>query len=655
MKKLYLLIVLASLTGHLLAQVSVIFAEDFENGVFASNIVPRVNLSGMDGIVEIVDGDGLNNSKGLKIGKLSDNSGFTTNALDIQLDLSNRSDVEMTFWIADDGDETNSEDGIFFSDNSGSSFTKVLSLYPDQWCDNRFGQHPVIDVDELAAIHGLSLSRNFVIRFQQYGDKDFRGSSTSADGLYMDDIQIYDPNLTYASLPFSDGFENGFLENHWSWNSAENTAVEPSAFAKTSPMSLVEVIDDEGVDNSYGLVMGRRCDGAFSVNAIDLHLNLQNQSDVEFSFWISDEGDQTDRDDGIYFSDDGGVNFVKALDFYPEEWCDNRFGQHPPLDIDRISSALGLDLTSNFIIRFQQRGDNDFSGTSTSSDGFYLDNVEVYNPNTVYATLPYKEDFETGFFENEWLWRHAENSSSVPSNFAITSPMNVIEVRDDTGRDRSFGAVMGRRCDGAFTVNALDLHLNLLNEEDISMNFWMADNGDETDEDDGIYFSDNAGMTFTKVSDFNFESAPDNRFQEYSVNVSELLLINDLEASDQFVIRFQQRGEDDFSGTATSSDGIYLDDINIASMTSTTNDLMRNEGISIFPNPCQDKVQISIDHNNFKKFMLMDISGKVLERQSIFNGEKLIQLNMSTIPSGLYVIMLVQENGQSIVKRFIKN
>ena len=191
-------------------------------------------------------------------------------------------------------------------------------------------------------------------------------------------MKVYDPGLTYATLPFEDDFNTGVFKDSWAWNFADQTSTVASDFGITSPMSKVAIEDGVGVDYTNGVAIGRRCDGAFTTNALDLHLNLSNQTNVEMTFWIADWYDETDTDDGIYFSDDGGSTFVKVLNFKPSEWCDNTYGQHPPLDVDKLASEAGLNLTSQFVIRFQQRGENDFTGAYfASGDGFYLDDISV--------------------------------------------------------------------------------------------------------------------------------------------------------------------------------------------------------------------------------------------------------------------------------------
>ena len=138
-----------------------------------------------------------------------DNSG-TTNALDLHLNLQGKSQVNMTFKIHDISDEDNPQDGIYFSNDAVKTFKKVFDFKPESWCD-QYGQFPPFDIDELARKVNLSFTSQFVIRFQQHDDGDFGYGSIVPDGFYLDDVKVYEPKLTYATLPFSDGFENSVL------------------------------------------------------------------------------------------------------------------------------------------------------------------------------------------------------------------------------------------------------------------------------------------------------------------------------------------------------------------------------------------------------------------------------------------------------------
>ena len=125
-------------------------------------------------------------------------SAISTNSMDLSVDLTGYSPVMLEFRHRESpsggGDEAHAGDGIFFSDDSGATFTKVydLDVSSTTW------QQVSLNVHDLAISHGLAPAANFVIRFQQEDNY-----SWPQDGREFDDIRVYsNPDLenTYLSL-----------------------------------------------------------------------------------------------------------------------------------------------------------------------------------------------------------------------------------------------------------------------------------------------------------------------------------------------------------------------------------------------------------------------------------------------------------------------
>ena len=85
------------------------------------------------------------------------------------------------------GDETHTQDGVYFSSNGGTSYVKVYSLNGGSYSDNTWRTF-TLDVDALAAANGLALSSTFVVKFQQYDDYPI-----ATDGFAFDDISVTVP------------------------------------------------------------------------------------------------------------------------------------------------------------------------------------------------------------------------------------------------------------------------------------------------------------------------------------------------------------------------------------------------------------------------------------------------------------------------------
>ncbi len=565
--KLYkqvLLLALVLLSAALRAQ-TIIFQDGFEDGSFKAEWTARPGASG--GVVQ-VQSTYQNFTKTANtgfyaavMGRSSDGA-LTTNQLDLKLDLSTRTQVEMTFNILDYNDETHPQDGIYFSNDGGATFKKVYNFLPELWNAN-YGQLPALDIDKLAADASLTLTDKFIIRFQQYDDADFDGSYDE-DGFLIDDVSVYVPVLTYATLPFTDGFEAATFGNSWKRADAfrkGNTGTEASNLpdATVEVASAYQNFTKTSATGFNAVVMGRRSDGNLATNALDLHLNLAGQTQVEMTFNILDYNDETHPQDGIYFSNDGGATFKKVYNFLPELW-NNNYGQPPALDIDKLAADASLTLTDKFIIRFQQYDDADFDG-SYDEDGFLLDDVSVYVPTLTYATLPFTDGFEAATLGSSWKRADAFRLGSTASeNEVLPEGWVALSITPRAG----LGAIhLGKLYDGGYNVNALDLYVNLATASLLELKFWLRDNNDETQPKDGIYLSTNEGATFTKVYDFTPETYTDNAYQFFNLNLKQLAEAKGITAfSEKSIIRFQQYDDSDFNGSY-GADGIWLDDIQL--------------------------------------------------------------------------------------------
>ena len=637
------------------------FADNFETGRLGNSwawrfaeqtAAPALNVSRPSNLVEVKSGIGFNSSNAVRMGSLCDNANNSqiTNALDLHLNLANKTQVEMTFRIEDNFDENHPQDGIYFSNDGGLNFKKVFDFKPELWC-NQYGQFPPFDIDQLATKAGLALTSQFIIRFQQHDDDDFNGTNGS-DGFYIDDVNVYEPVLTYASLPFLDNFELGRLGNSWAWRFAEQTAAP--AVDVSRPSNLVEVKSGIGFNSSNAVRMGKLCDddnNAEVTNALDLHLNLASKTQVEMTFKIEDNFDENHLQDGIYFSNDGGLNFKKVFDFKPELWC-NQYGQFPPFDIDQLATKVGLTLTSQFVIRFQQHDDDDFNGTN-GSDGFYIDDVNVYEPILTYATLPFSDNFEAARLGNSWAWRFADQTATPAVDFTRTS--NTVEIKSGIGVNNTSAVRMGRLCDNdnnAETTNALDLHLNLSTRKGVELSFQMLDNSDETNLQDGIYFSNNGGTSFTKVWNFDFDRTVDGQYIEYKINLDSLILRYGLTYTSQFIIRFQEHDDDDFNGT-NGADGIYIDNINLKSNTTGIKEQEINSHLSISPNPANDRLNINYTEGSLKHLKISNLMGQVVIEKTV--GSSQTDVNTQSLAKGLYLLTVTTMDGQQATKSFVKD
>nr|WKN39586.1 fibronectin type III domain-containing protein [Tunicatimonas sp. TK19036] len=526
-----------------------LFAEDFEAAP-ASAWTP---LPGKDhGVVEIITTGAPSKNHVARLGRSTDGP-FTTNRLDLSLDLALYSQVALQFDLYHYYEETDPQDGIYLSVDSGRYFVKIYSFSFEQWAPKTTGTIPPLNLNVLAAAQGLKLSKNTIIRFQQYGNKDFNGGAEFSDGIQLDNIRLFVPNNIYARLPFQETFEGE------TWSSAisvGNTQTSDPTYAP-SPFGVVEIIP---FDEQQGRVvrMGSQFDNLYTTNALDLHLDLSSQANVELSFKVLNNLDETHPQDGIYFSHDAGKHFVKVFDFDFENWRQRKFGAYPPININRLARQHRLPLTANFVIRFQQHDDSDFEGSRLTSDGIYLDDIVVQEVHQTYAAYPFTEDFEADSLAS--YWKHGL-PNLLDTAFAIT-PTGTVEFVSTPNNGQAIR--LGNTVDRLYTTNALDLYVDLSQAKNPELSFQILDHYDETHPQDGVYFSNDAGEHFVKVVDFDGDNWADNIWGNFhALDLREISAQHRLSLTNQFVIRFQQHDDDDFEGTRTISDGIYLDQITI--------------------------------------------------------------------------------------------
>ncbi|NUO80165.1 T9SS type A sorting domain-containing protein [candidate division KSB1 bacterium] len=457
------------------------------------------------------------------------------------------------------------------------------------------------------------------------------------------------------TIIFSDNFEKGRFDStstgYWQAQPGANGGVARVA-------STIQGVG-AGHQSLYGAAMGKENDGNTTLNHLDLHLNLSGYTQVEFSFWIRDHFDDSDPDDSMWFSDDGGANFTKIQEFNPSEW-DDEWGQFPTFDLDRLAAKFSLRLTSQFVIRFQQSGVTDFSGDySYSKDGIFLDDVMVISRPITYAALPFEEGFATATLGNSWTWSDptfanvtTEPGTVRPEGFA-TITGNIQGV--GAARRGLFGAALGRRSDGRNTTNALDLHVNLSGQAQVELKFWIKDRSDDTDAYDGIFFSPDAGENFIKIYSTDPSNLPDDQYQQVILDLKRILIDSlGVSFTAQSVIRFQQYGATDFLGDYTyHKDGVCLDDISVIGNTTSVerndDEAKAPSAFSLFqnhPNPFNPSTQIFFALPTAQKVTLkvFDLTGKevvtLLRNEHRAAGVHAITFEAQKLPSGIYLYRL---------------
>jgi hypothetical protein len=165
----------------------------------------------------------------------------------------------------------------------------------------------------------------------------------------------------------------------------------------------VAVSDTHAYSGTYSLQLDdARDDSIESMAAAILAVDLAGQSDVMLDFWWREFLDESDEEDGVFISDDGGATWQCILAF-----DGGGLWQRQVVDLDAAAAAHGLALNDLLLIKFQFYDDDPIP-----SDGYAIDEVRL-RPNAAPALswpggLNYEEDGlhpESGGIEDDYTYR----------------------------------------------------------------------------------------------------------------------------------------------------------------------------------------------------------------------------------------------------------
>ncbi len=267
---------------------------------------------------------------GIALGKSSDSNleADNTNALDLHINLAsyeNCDSVELTFWVNDIQDENSFFDGIFLSSDGGNSFTSsaAVNFFPQNI--NSYTQINLDLDDTINNDPDLAFSETFVIRFQQYDNKDFEnGNSDSEDGIFIDDISITAgcaPNLDCsngpilainntepACSPLSGSISVSASSGNSPYSYSLNNGAPQSSgnFNNLDPGSYEVIVNDS--DGCADTISNILIQGGVTISEVSVQqLSCPPEDNGEIS--IDAEGAP------LEFSIDGGVNYQSSNTF----------------------------------------------------------------------------------------------------------------------------------------------------------------------------------------------------------------------------------------------------------------------------------------------------------------------------------------------------
>lgn len=117
------------------------------------------------------------------------------------------------------------------------------------------------------------------------------------------------------------------------------------------------------------------------------------------------------------------------------------------------------------------------------------------------------------------------------------------------------------------------------------------------------------------------------------------------------IVRFK------FSFLSGGGNNIFIDDVNLDGVNTTglfTNQL--NSDIKLFPNPAKDDLQIKMGEleSTSTTIEINDVVGRLCMMKKINSREDLAHVNIASLKSGVYFIKILQVDGTTYTKKFIK-
>lgn len=187
-------------TGYPFIPAVLPFNDDFENGSLGSHWAIETDYEGR---VRIDSSYPSRGSYSLLLDDETNNSTYSHAAAILALDLAGQTQVDLSFWWRDFGDELHTgEDGVFISDDGGQSWHSIYEF--DAPVENVY-THTVLDLDSAASAAGVNFNAQFLVKFQFYD-----GSPIDLDGYGLDDVWVAPPvgPLVYANQIVNDNNVN---------------------------------------------------------------------------------------------------------------------------------------------------------------------------------------------------------------------------------------------------------------------------------------------------------------------------------------------------------------------------------------------------------------------------------------------------------------
>jgi hypothetical protein len=482
------------------------FSDGFENSTLGPNWASSTTNNGT---VEISTDYPHTGTRSVFLGQRL--AGDASANLILAIDLTGQTDVFLDFWWRASGTALNTSNGIYISDNEGVNWKFVATLNDGSQSYGRKN----INIAAAAAANNLTLNNRFRIRI--FFDSFNRIAN---DGLIIDDLQLNQRSEFVTTFPLAladfegDVFSKGFYPQ--------------SSRAGTAQIAT----DMSPYSGTRSVFLGQRVAGDASADLV-LAVDLTGQTDVFLNFWWRASGKASEFTNGVYVSDNDGENwkFVTTLDDNSQS-----YGRRS-VNIAGAAAANNLTLNNRFRIRISFQSFN-----RDASDGLIIDDLRLVQRADVVATFPIAlKDFETeGFVQGFDPQSRGIGTSQIATN---TSPRSGVR-----------SLFLGQRVNGSGR-SELVLAVNLNGLSTVYLDFWWRASGKAADPNNGIYLSDNDGVTWKFVRSLTSNTQ---QYTRQTLDIASLAANNALTLNERFRIRISFNS---FEGSA--NDGLIIDDLSL--------------------------------------------------------------------------------------------
>jgi len=206
------------------------------------------------------------------------------------------------------------------------------------------------------------------------------------------------------------------------------------AYSSSTSTGRIEISNSRGLpvkNGSSHLLMDNNTIATWNSNDVKLYVDFTGETELKLTFWVQDynnPGTWNNSYNVISFSDDGGVSWQSVFPIYSGQMIDagnsgynvdtdgnDTAWYHHTLDVEYIARAHSLELNEDFVIKFNQYGDNPIYGPGSSNSGLAFDDICIYQSDALtFAGVPYSTSFEHGF--DRYWYMHSDRDLTEPGD-----------------------------------------------------------------------------------------------------------------------------------------------------------------------------------------------------------------------------------------------